>query len=201
MPIDATTAAALSEHDIAYGGPGVGYGFALGVGEQKTQAVPFDITHTTVNVAVTLKGGDYRGDPIPGASVTLYGAANAMVGSGTTEASAAGVYTSIKVARAGTSGNTVYMGVGAEGYFVDPTAGMQAVTWDPQSFVHPAAGANPPAVLNDADIVNLNVDVNVSGATVMTDYGGGVALERLGDQRHVRRRRGRGRADRAGQRR
>ena len=179
MPIDATTAAALSEHDIAYGGPGVGYGFALGVGEQKTQAVPFDITHTTINVAVTLKGGGYRGDPIPGASVTLYASAAGGndVGSGATEASAAGVYTSIKVARAGTSNNTVYMGVGAEGYFVDPTAGMQAVTWDPQSFVHPAAGANPPAVLNDADIVNLNVNVNISGATVSTDYGGGVALD------------------------
>ena len=73
--------------------------------------------------------------------------------------------------------NMVYMGVGAEGYFVDPTAGMQAVTWDPQSFTHPAMGADPPAVLNDADIVNLNVDVSVSGATVTTGYGGGEALK------------------------
>ena len=72
--------------------------------------------------------------------------------------------------------NMVYMGVAAEGYFVDPTAGKQAVTWNPQSFTHPAPGANPPAVLNDADIVNLNVDVTVSGATVTTDYGGGDAL-------------------------
>ena len=178
VPIDAGAAAALAEHDIAYGGPGVGYAFALEVGEQKTQAIPFDITHTTINVAVTLKGGDYRGDPIPGASVSLYAAAAGgnEVGSGATEASEAGVYTSIKVARDGTSDNTVYMGVAADGYFVDPTAEMQAVTWDPQSFVHPAAGADPPAVLNDADIVNLNVNVNVSGATVMTDYGGGEAL-------------------------
>ena len=68
------------------------------------------------------------------------------------------------------------MAVSTEGYFVDPTAGMQAVTWNPQSTVHPAAGANPPAVLNDADIVNLNVDVTVSGATITTDYGGGDAL-------------------------
>jgi hypothetical protein len=178
VPINAQVAAALAANDIAYGGPAVGYGFGLAVGEQKTQAIPFDITHTTINVAVTLKGGDYRGDPIPGASVSLYAAAAGgnEVGSGATEASEAGVYTSIKVARAGTSDNTVYMGVAADGYFVDPTAEMQAVTWDPQSFVHPAAGANPPAVLNDADIVNLNVDVNVSGATVMTDYGGGEAL-------------------------
>ena len=176
VPIDATVAAALAENDVKYGGPGVGYAFDLDVGEQKTQAVPFDITHTTINVAVTLKGGGYRGDPIPGASVTFYGANNAMVGSGETKASEAGVYASIKVARAGASDNTVHMMVAADDYFVDPTAEMQAVTWDPQSFVHPAAGADPPAVLNDADIVNLNVDVNVSGATVMTDYGGGEAL-------------------------
>ena len=179
VPINAQVAAALAANDIAYGGPAVGYGFGLAVGEQKTQAIPFDITHTTINVAVTLKGGDYRGDPIPGASVSLYAAAAGgnEVGSGATEASEAGVYTSIKVARAGTSDNTVYMGVAADGYFVDPTAGMQAVTWDPQSFVHPAAGANPPAVLNDADIVNLNVNVNISGATVdRGDYGGGEAL-------------------------
>ncbi len=176
VPIDATVAAALAANDVAYGGPGVGYAFDLDVGEQKMQAVPFDITHTTINVAVTLKGGEYRGDPIPGASVTFYGANNAMVGSGETKASEAGVYASIKVARAGTSDNTVHMMVAADDYFVDPTAEMQAVTWDPQSFVHPAAGADPPAVLNDADIVNLNVDVNVSGATVMTDYGGGEAL-------------------------
>ena len=31
-------------------------------------------------------------------------------------------------------------------------------------------------VFNDADIVNLNVDVSVGGATVTTDYGGGDAL-------------------------
>ncbi|MCY4645702.1 MAG: carboxypeptidase regulatory-like domain-containing protein, partial [Gammaproteobacteria bacterium] len=176
VPIDATVAAALAENDVKYGGPGVGYAFDLDVGEQKTQAVPFDITHTTINVAVTLKGGGYRGDPIPGASVTFYGANNAMVGSGETKASEAGVYASIKVARAGASDNTVHMMVAADDYFVDPTAEMQAVTWDPQSFVHPAAGADPPAVLNDADIVNLNVDVNISGATVMTEYGGGEAL-------------------------
>ena len=179
LPIGADVAAALAANDLAYGGPATGYAFALGVGEAKTQAVPFDITHTTINVAVTLKGGDYRGMPIPGASVTLYSdaAGETKVGSGETEANAAGVYTSIRVARAGTSDNTVHMAVSTEGYFVDPTAGMQAVTWNPQSTVHPAAGANPPAVLNDANIVNLNVDVSVSGATVTTDYGGGDALK------------------------
>ena len=57
-----------------------------------------------------------------------------------------------------------------------PGGGTQAVTWNPQSTMHPMAGATPPAVLNDADILNLNVDVSVSGATVTTDYGGGDAL-------------------------
>ena len=178
VPIDATASAALAANDIAYGGPGTGYAFDLGVGEAKMQGVPFDITHTTINVAVTLKGGDYRGDPIPGASVAFYADASGdtKVADGMTMVGEAGVYASVKVARAGTSDNTVHMMVGTDDYFVDPTAGMQAVTWDPQSFVHPAADANPPAVLNDADIVNLNVNVNVSGATVMTEYGGGEAL-------------------------
>ena len=83
-------AAALAANDLAYGGPATGYAFALGVGEVKTQAVPFDITHTTINVAVTLKGGDYRGMPIPGAAVTLYSdaAGETKVGSGETEVSA-----------------------------------------------------------------------------------------------------------------
>ena len=178
VPIGADVAAELAANDLAYGGPATGYAFALAVGEKRTQAVPFDITHTTINVAVTLKGGEHRGMPIPGAAVTLYSdaAGETKVGSGETEASEAGVYTSIRVARAGTSDNTVHMAVSTEGYFVDPTAGMQAVTWNPQSTVHPAAGANPPAVLNDANIVNLNVDVTVSGATITTDYGGGEAL-------------------------
>ena len=73
---------------------------------------------------------------------------------------------SIKVARAGTSGNMVYAGVSADGY--DVADGMTAVSWDPQMFA--TAGSN------DNDIVNLNVDATVSGATVTTDFGGGGAL-------------------------
>ena len=45
---------------------------------------------------------------------------------------------------------------------------MTAVSWNPQMFATAGANAN--------DIVNLNVNVNISGATVMTDYGGGDAL-------------------------
>ena len=176
--LDATVGAALAAADLAYGGPGAGYEMNLGVGEAASQAVPFDITHTTINVAVTLKGGDHRGMPIPGATVDFFSdaAGETKIGSGTTEVGEHGVYTSVKVARAGTSDNTVHMAVSADGYFVDPTADMQAVTWNPQSFTHPAPGSDPAAVLNDADIVNLNVDVSVSGATVTTEFGGGDAL-------------------------
>ena len=163
VPIDATAAAALAAADVAYGGPGTGYAFALDVGEQKTQAVPFDITHTTVNFSVSLKSGDEMGDALPGASVSLYGANNAMVGSGMTGDDGS---VAIKVARAMTSGNMVNAGVSAAGY--DVADGMTTVSWDPQMFATTGSNAN--------DIVNLNVDVSISGATVMTDYGGGMAL-------------------------
>ena len=46
---------------------------------------------------------------------------------------------------------------------------MTEVSWDPQMFETSESNSN--------DIVNLNVDVSVSGATVMTEYGGGVALD------------------------
>ncbi len=164
VPIDATVAAALAAADIKYGGPGVGYGFALEVGERKTQAVPFDITHTTVNFTVSLKSGEETGDALSGASVSLYGAGNAMVGSGMTGDDGS---VAIKVARDRTSGNMVNAGVSADGY--DVADGMTAVSWDPQMFATAGANSN--------DIVNLNVNVNVNGATVdRGDYGGGEAL-------------------------
>ena len=163
VPIDATAAAALAAADVAYGGPGTGYAFALGVGEAKSQAIPFDITHTTVNFSVSLKSGDEMGDALPGATVTLYGTGDANVGSGMTGDDGS---VAIKVARDRTSGNMVNAGVSADGY--DVADGMTAVSWDPQMFA--TAGAN------ENDIVNLNVDVSISGATVMTDYGGGEAL-------------------------
>ncbi|MDE0073930.1 MAG: carboxypeptidase regulatory-like domain-containing protein [Gammaproteobacteria bacterium] len=164
VPIDATAAAALAANDVAYGGPGTGYAFALGVGERKSQAVPFDITHTTVNFSVSLRSGDEMGDALPGAMVTLYGTGGANVGSGTTDDDGSAV---IKVARAMTSGNMVNAGVSAEGY--DVADGMTAVSWDPQMFATAGANSN--------DIVNLNVDVSISGATVdRGDYGGGEPL-------------------------
>ena len=157
VPIDATASAALAANDVAYGGPGTGYAFDLGVGETKMQAVPFDITHTTVNFSVSLRSGDEMGDALPGASVSLYGANSAMVGSGMTGDDGS---VSIKVARAGTSGNMVMAGVSAEGY--DVAEGMTEVSWDPQMFATSGANSN--------DIVNLNVAVNISGRTVETGH-------------------------------
>jgi len=163
-------AAALAMHDVAFGGSAIGYEVSLDVGEAATQNLPFDITHTTVHFGVTLKAGETRGMPLPGAAVTLYADADGenMVGSGMTEVDeeTGHAVASIKVARAGTSGNMVHAGVSAEGYHVGD--GMTAVMWDPQKTYTMGA--------NDNDIVNLNVDVTVSGATITTEYGGGEAL-------------------------
>ena len=161
--IGGAAATALAAADVAYGGSPTGYTIPLGVGEAASQAIPFDITHTTVNFSVSLRSGDETGDALPGASVSLYGANNAMVGNGMTGDDGS---VAIKVARAGTSGNMVNAGVSAEGY--DVAEGMTEVSWDPQKFVTTGANSN--------DIVNLNVDVSISGATVMTEYGGGAAL-------------------------
>ena len=151
--------------DFAYGGSATGYEVDLGVGEAHTQHIPIDITHTTVHFSVMLKSGELTGDALPDAIVTLHSdaAGNTAVGTDTTDAEG---MASIRVARAGTSGNTVHAGISAEGY--SGPEGMQAVTWDPQMTMTAAS--------NDGDIVNLNVDVTVSGATRMTEYGGGKAL-------------------------
>ncbi len=168
--LPAEAAAILRDYD--FGGPADGYTVEIGVGDQATQAIPVDITHTTINVAVTLNSPVMRGEPIPGAGVDLFSdaAGDTKIASGMTVAGEHGAYASIRIARDGTSDNTVHMAVSADGYFVDPTAGLQAVTWYPQSPVHPAPTANPPAVLNDATILNLNADVSFSGAMVDTGH-------------------------------
>jgi len=152
----------LAANDVAYGGPGTGYQIAVGVGEVAAQNGPVDITHTTVNFTVSLKHGDADGAVLPGAMVTLY-SGETKVGSGETGEDGSVM---IKVARAGTSGNMVMAGVAADGY--DVADGMTEVSWDPQMFATAAGNSN--------DIVNLNVDATVSGATITTDYGGGKAL-------------------------
>ena len=127
--------------DFEYGGPGEGYAVSVAAGQAATQNIPVDITHTTITVGVTLKGGDYRGMPVPGASVELYADEDGetKVGSGMTAENGG---TMIRIARMGTSDNTVHMSVSTDDYFMAPDAGMQAVTWNPQSTVHPMPGAD-----------------------------------------------------------
>ncbi len=157
--IDATIAAALEANDVAYGGPSTGYAVAVGLGERKSQGIPFDITRTTVNFSVMLRHGEDEGDALPGATVTLSSGESGTTGDDGSVA--------IKVDRDGVEGNTVQASVDHDGYAADDD--MTAVTWDPQMFSVDAENAN--------DIVNLSVNVNVSGATVdRGDYGGGEPL-------------------------
>ncbi len=156
--------------DFAYGGSATGYAIELGVGAAHTQNLPVDITHTTVHFGVTLKAGETRGMPLPGAMVSVYSDAmgETKIGDGMTMVNEETMHAvaSIRVPRAGTSGNMVYAGVAAEGYHVGD--GLTAVTWDPQKTYTQGA--------NENDVLNLMVDVSVSGATVMTEYGGGEPL-------------------------
>ncbi len=165
--IDASASAMLAKHDVAYGGPSTGYVMELGVGEAATRSLPFDITHTTVDFEVKLKSGEATGDALPDAKVSLYAdmGGERLAGSGATDDEG---MASIRVARAGTTGHTVYATVVADGYSVDMGAGKQAVKWDPQEWRVSAK--------NVADVVNLKVDVSVSGKTVKTELGGGMAL-------------------------
>ncbi len=164
LPALPPQAAALLQ-DYEYGGPADGYTVEIGVGDQATHAVPVDITHTTVHFVVTLKSGEMRNmlQPVPGAAVTLYSGEN-KVGSGSTGEN--GEPAMIRFARAGTSGNMVNAGVAVDGY--DVADGMTPVPWDPKNPHTQGTNAN--------DIVNLNVEVNLSGKTVETAYGGGEPL-------------------------
>ena len=156
--------------DYAYGGPATGYPLKVAVGQQAKQYAPVDITHTTVHFGVTLKGGETRGMPLPGAMVTLFAdpTGDVKIADGMTMVDEETMHAvaSIRIARDGTSGNTVYAGVSAEGYYAADD--MTTVKWDPQKTYTMGA--------NDNDILNLNVDVSVSGATITTEYGGGDPL-------------------------
>ncbi|MCY4572352.1 MAG: cadherin-like beta sandwich domain-containing protein [Gemmatimonadetes bacterium] len=153
--------------DYAYGGPATGYPQIIAVGQQASQNVPFDITHTTVNFGVTLKAGENRGAPLPGATVTLYSdaAGELKITDGMTGVTGGAA---IRIARAGTSGNTVYAAVAAPEGSYHTSGMMQPVPWDPK---YPATVAT-----NAADIVNLKADFSFSGVTITTDFGGGKAL-------------------------
>ncbi len=156
--------------DYAYGGPATGYPLEVAVGQQAKQYAPVDITHTTVHFSVALKHGDDPGAALPGATVTLFSDAmgDTKIADGMTmvDEDTGHAVASIRIARDGTTGNTVHASVDAEGYHV--ADGMTAVMWDSQKTYTQGA--------NDNDILNLNVDVTVSGATVKTEYGGGDPL-------------------------
>ena len=167
VPITPEVAMALG--DYAYGGPATGYEIELGVGATHMQAIPFDITHQTVNFSVWMKRGDETGPALPGATVTFYAdvAGKDMVASGETGDDG---HTSIRFARSEATGNTVYAGIAApEGPYA-VGGDMQAVMWDPQ---YPMM---PEVVTNTADVVNLQADVTFAGRTIETAAGGGKPL-------------------------
>ena len=159
--------------DFGYGGD-ASYTIEVGVGADggATQNLPFDITHQTVNFAVNLRSGDLPlGDALPGAMITLFSDAAGKLkidAEGTGETDADGK-ASLRFEREGTTGNTVHAAIAAPAgdYHPEATA-IQAVTWNSQHRMTDAA--------NDGDIVNTKADFSFSGATVLTDMGGGKAL-------------------------
>ena len=119
---------------------------------------------------MNLKSGDLPlGDALPGAVITLSSDAagdNKIAGgTGTTDADGKA---SIRFKRDGTTGNTVHAAIAAPAGDYHAAGGMQAVTWDSQHRMTDAANAG--------DIVNTKADFSFSGATVLTDMGGGKAL-------------------------
>ena len=154
--------------DFGYGGD-ASYTIEVGVGADggATQNLPFDITHQTVNFTVNLKSGDKMGAALPGATITVFADATGatQIGTGMTDADGTA---SIRFAREGTTGNTVHAAIAAPSGDYHAAGGMQAVTWNSQHRMTDAANAG--------DIVNTKADFSFSGATVLTDMGGGKAL-------------------------
>ena len=154
--------------DHRYGGPAEGYEIGLVVGETKTQNIPFDITHQTVNFSVTLKHGDDKGAALEGATVTLYSdmKGEQRVKTGTTDEDG---MAALRFARSlAAPGGMVYAAVAAPEGPYDAAGGMQSVAWDAKSATHDAS--------NDGDIVNLEASFKFAGQTIETDFGGGAAL-------------------------
>ena len=159
--------AAAAGPDYAYGGPAEGYEFNLGVGDTETQNIPFDITHTTVGFSVSLKRGAAMGAALPGATVSFFSdlAGEQKIGDAMTGDDG---MASLRIARSAASNHTVYASVAAPAGSYHTSGAMQAVMWNAQMTSH--------ADSNDEDIVNTMADFSFSGATVMTDMGGGNAL-------------------------
>ncbi|MCY4669552.1 MAG: carboxypeptidase regulatory-like domain-containing protein [Rhodococcus sp.] len=160
--------AAAAGPDYAYGGPAEGYAIVLGVGDEETQNIPFDITHQTVNFSVTLKREDEVGPALAGATVSFFSDEDGEQKIDDAEAGADGV-ASLRFARSMATNDTVYVSVAAPEGTYHTSGAMQAVTWDAKS---PTSTAS-----NDADIVNTMAKFSFGGATVdRGDYGGGNAL-------------------------
>ncbi len=153
--------------DYAFGGSAIGYALTVGVGESKTQDVPFDITHQTINFTVTLRRGGKAGPALPGAKITLYqdDDGEQRIGTGTTDDD--GMAT-IRFARAEASGHKVYAGVAAPAGSYEADDDMQSVSWDPKNRMTDAS--------NSGDIVNTMASFSFGGATRKTDFGGGKML-------------------------
>ena len=159
--------AAAAGPDHAYGGPAEGYEFNLGVGDEETQNIPFDITHTTVNFSVNLKRGAAMGAALPGATVSFFSDMAGEQKIGDDETGDDGM-ASMRIARSAANNHTVYASVAAPAGSYHTSGAMQAVMWDAQMTTHMAS--------NSADIVNTMASFSFSGATIMTDLGGGNAL-------------------------
>ncbi len=152
--------------DYAYGGPATGYQLDVAVGQKVMQRLPYDITHQTVHYTVTLRHGDTGGDTLAGATVTLYADedGDSKIASADTDADG---MASIRFARSMATGSMVWASVSSDDYTVEADA-MQKIEWNAKSKMAMA--------MNDFDVLNLMVDAKISGATIMTDMGGGKPL-------------------------
>ncbi len=152
--------------DYAYGGPATGYQLDVAVGQKVMQRLPYDITHQTVHYTVTLRHGDMHGDTLAGATVTLYADSDGDSKIASADTGDDGM-ASIRFARSMATGSMVYASVSSDDYAVEADA-MQKIEWNAKSKMVMA--------MNDFDVLNLMVDAKISGATVMTDMGGGKPL-------------------------
>ncbi len=152
--------------DYAYGGPATGYQLDVAVGQKVMQRLPYDITHQTVHYTVTLRHGDMHGDTLAGATVTLYADedGDSKIASADTDEDG---MASIRFARSMATGSMVWASVSSDDYTVEADA-MQKIEWNAKSKMAMA--------MNDFDVLNLMVDAKISGATIMTDMGGGKPL-------------------------
>ncbi len=152
--------------DYAYGGPATGYQLDVAVGQKVMQHLPYDITHQTVHYTVTLRHGDMHGDTLAGATVTLYADSDGDSKIASADTDEDGM-ASIRFARSMATGSMVWASVSSDDYAVEADA-MQKIEWNAKSKMAMA--------MNDFDVLNLMVDAKISGATIMTDMGGGKPL-------------------------